>query len=369
VTTTSSLAATPLRRVRALGSWLWLAVPLGVVVVAWWHSATLVRALGLLRQAELAWLVPAAAAIAGVYLARGTAYAVPLQLLGYEFPRRFLWSTALVASAAHQLIPSGGASSYAFLTYALHQRGATSGQASLVALIDTLSYAFALATLVLGAVVAVGVTGSASVVGVLAAFAPGFVFVALGAWLYWLQRDGARLTRAVARVTARLERRPGLSGVEARVSRFLAEYYAGKAVIARHPAAFFRMVGFQYLAVGCDAAALYLAFLALDAPPPLWVAFLGFVAALAGVSVAGAPGGGGSFEVIMSAFFASHGVDGARAVAATLLYRVVAFWLPVLASLGALVAFRRRRRELRRRPPAPEASGARRRGRRGPPPD
>lgn len=301
------------------------------------------------RPRHLLWVaVPIAVAIVGLYLFRGTAYGVPLSVLGYTFPRSFLWSTALASSAVNQLVPSGGASGYAFLTWALHQRGAPGGQASLVGLIDTLSYAFAVATLVLAALAVVASWGSASLLGLSASFAPGLLVVAVGIWIYRLQRHRARFTRVALGVHARLSRLVGRAWPEGPLRRFLDEYYDGKRMIRRHPGSFFRMVAYQYVAIVSDTAALYLAFLALGARPPLWVVFLGFVVATAGVSVVSAPGGGGSFEVIMSAFFGSHGIEPAQAIAATLLYRVVAFWLPVAASVAAIVSLRKRNRQLRR---------------------
>jgi uncharacterized protein (TIRG00374 family) len=327
---------------------LWLAVPAAVASIAWANRPALLGALGLMRAANPGWLGLGVLAIVALYHARGTAYGVPLAALGFTFPRSFLWSTALTSSAVNQLVPSGGASGYAFLTWALRRHGAPGGQASLVGLIDTLSYAFAVATLVVAAFGVVAAWGGASVAVLAAGFAPGLLVVVLGIWVYRLQRRRARLTRVALGLQARLGALVGRAWPERSLRRFLAEYYAGKRAIRRHPASFLRMVGYQYVAVAADAAALYLTFLALGARPPLWVVFLGFVVATAGVSVVSAPGGGGSFEVIMSAFFGAHGIEPAQAVAATLLYRIVAFWLPIGASAAALPSFRRRVRQLRR---------------------
>jgi uncharacterized membrane protein YbhN (UPF0104 family) len=50
----------------------------------------------------------------------------------------------------------------------------------------------------------------------------------------------------------------------------------------------------------------------------------------------------------MSAYFVRHGVEASQAVAAALLYRLVAFWIPVTVSAVLLLRFRRRRSEIRR---------------------
>jgi hypothetical protein len=49
------------------------------------------------------------------------------------------------------------------------------------------------------------------------------------------------------------------------VRAFLDDYFRGKTLVARRRRAFAWMIGFQYVAVACDAAALYAAFLALGA--------------------------------------------------------------------------------------------------------
>src|SRR5262249_53663748 len=158
----------------------------------------------------------------------------------------------------------------------------------------------------------------------------------------------ARLERIVIGTKRRLERLLGRHWSDAPLRKFLAEYDRGKTMIARRPGGFVQMLALQYVAVGADAAALYLAFLALGVPPPPWTVFMGLVVAMAGGAVLGAPAGGGGFELIMTGFFARHGVSESRAFAATVLYRLLAFWLPVAGSLVVLLWVRRRGRDVRK---------------------
>jgi uncharacterized protein (TIRG00374 family) len=284
-----------------------------------------------------------------VYVARATAYRVPLHLLGYSVRRRFLWATALVASALHQVVPTAGASGYAFLTYALGRRGVSAGQAPLVALIDTLSYDAAMATVVVVSLVYLATTAAVPVAPLLGLAVPGLALVAVAAGAWWIQRDERRFVPLVLRWKDRAAALAGRRWPDEPVRRFLAQFTEGKRVIARHPWAFARMVGLQYLTVGCDVAALYLVFVALGHRPAPGIVVMGLVLAMAGVLAIAAPGGGGGFEVIMATFFSMHGMPSGEAVAATVLYRAVAFWLPVLASVPALLGLRQRGRDVRRR--------------------
>ncbi|PYM07411.1 MAG: hypothetical protein DMD82_05445 [Candidatus Rokuibacteriota bacterium] len=337
---------------------LWVIGPGVVASVAYANRGALAMAVRLMREAALWWLVPAILAIGGVYLCRAAVYSVALTVLGYSFTRPFLWSTALIATSLHQLVPAGGASGYAFLTFALHRWGVPGGQASLIALIDTLSYAVAVATLLLAGLV-YPLTGGVRGAGDLPlALAPGILAVTLAAYVYFLQRDPRRFTGLAIALKNRLAAVVGRRWADAPIRNFFDEYYAGKAVIQSHPGAFYRMVGFQYLAVGCDAAALYVAFLALGQSPPVWVVFMGFVVAMATLAIVSVPGGGGSFEAVMSVFFTRYGVEPATAIAAAILYRLVAFWIPVVVSLFMLLQLRRPTRDVRASERSPQRRGA-----------
>jgi uncharacterized membrane protein YbhN (UPF0104 family) len=80
----------------------------------------------------------------------------------------------------------------------------------------------------------------------------------------------------------------------------------------------------------------------------VWIVFLGFVVSLAAGAFVSAPAGGGSFEVVLSAFFVAHEVGEANAIAAALLFRLVTFWAPLAASAFLLADLRRARRDIRR---------------------
>jgi len=217
----------------------------------------------------------------------------------------------------------------------------------LIALIDTLSYAVAAAALVVASLLYLATGGGLDAPPVPLTLAPGLLAVALAGWVYHLQGDQARFTRLAVGLKDRLAALLGREWSDAPIRRFLDEYYAGKAVIRRRPGAFYRMVGLQFLAVGCDAAALYMAFLALGLAPRIWVVLTGFVVSMAALAIVGVPGGGGgSFEMVMSLFFARHGLAPAQGIAAAILYRFVAFWLPALVSLVVLLRLRTRRTEV-----------------------
>lgn len=332
-------------RVRTLLLLVLLAVVGGI---AWANWGEIVRAVRLLGQVQLFWLLPAVAAIGGVYLCRSLVYDLTLRMMGHSLDRRFLWSTAMIATSLHQLVAIAGASGYAFLAYAFHLRGVPGGRASLVALIDTLSNVVSVATLVLIGLLYLALQGELGIQRVLGLAGAGAVLVPAGVFLFRLQSDQPRFVRFVLRVKNRLARWLGRDWSDETVCRFLDQYYEGKAVIRARRRVFCILVGLQYVAVICDCVALYAVFLSLGVLPPLWVVFMGFVLAMAGLQIVTLPGGGGSFEVILTAFFARNGIPTAVGIAVALLYRLAAFWLPVVASTVVLAAWRREQRSRQR---------------------
>jgi uncharacterized protein (TIRG00374 family) len=336
-----------LPRWRAVAGWLWVVVPLAAGGIAYAHRQSIIEAVGLIGRAHLQWLGPAALAIGGVYLCRAGVYAVPLKLLGFGAPVSFLWATAVAATSLHQLVPAAGATGYAFLTYAFRRRGVPGGKASLIALVDTLSYSASLATLVVVSLVYLAIGGSLEVGRVAIVFAPGAALVAVAAALYRLQRDRRRFVPLVLRSKDRVAVLFRRRWSDEPIRKFFEEYYEGKRLIGRRRGAFGRMLALQFLAIGGDVAALYMAFVAIGVRPHPWTVLMAFVVAMSGAAVIGAPGGGGSFETIMSAFFATHGLRAEQGIAGAVLYRIVAFWLPVAITQVVLFRLRRRRKAIR----------------------
>jgi uncharacterized protein (TIRG00374 family) len=325
--------------------WIFPFAVVGTVgLVAFRNYEQLLAAIRLMGRVSPWLMLAAVAAIGGTFFSRGSAYRIALQAMGYTFGRPFLARTALVATSAHHLLPTGGASGYAAIMYTFHRRGVAAGQASILALVDTLSNAAALGSLVIVVLVRFAAEASLGASGLGVELLPGIGLLALAALLYYLQRDRERLWHFVRRCKDLVSRLVKGGWREEPIERFFDQYYEGKRLIVRKPQRFLRMVGWQYAAVACNCIALYSIFFALGSLPSPWILFAGLVLALAGVSIIAVPAGGGGFEVVMSSYFAMHGIATADSIAAALLYRLVSFWLPAIASIVVLARLRRHRR-------------------------
>jgi hypothetical protein len=93
--------------------------------------------------------------------------------------------------------------------------------------------------------------------------------------------------------------------------------------------------GFDYLALLC-------ALRAVGAAPRPSLVLLAYTSAVLLALLPFTPGGLGFVEAGLVGTLRLAGVPGAHAVAATLLYRLVAYWLPIPAGGVAYLLFRRR---------------------------
>jgi hypothetical protein len=92
---------------------------------------------------------------------------------------------------------------------------------------------------------------------------------------------------------------------------------------------------------------------AIGADPDIWLVLLAFVVASSLSLIPITPGGLGFVEAGMTGTLALAGVSAEEAVLATLVFRLVTFWLPM--PIGAAAAYVFRRRYPRRAPPARHA--------------
>jgi uncharacterized protein (TIRG00374 family) len=261
-------------------------------------------------------------------------------------------TTQLAGNAFNRITPGGGATGTALQARMLSDAGfdlAAAGTALTVQSIMVTAAVVAMPVLSLPAVIA-----GTDVPGRLrdAVFVGAGVFVlmcALGAVLLGTRRPVAWLGDAIERVANPFRRHsPKIVGLGARMlrERDLIRMTMGSKWLAAVGAAVGRW-GFEYLAL---LATLY----AIDARPDPWLVLLAFVASSVLGLLPFTPGGLGFVEAGMTATLAVAGITPEAAVLATLVFRLVSFWLPLPVGLAAAFAFRRRHP----RPIATTARGA-----------
>jgi uncharacterized protein (TIRG00374 family) len=107
--------------------------------------------------------------------------------------------------------------------------------------------------------------------------------------------------------------------------------------------------GFEYFAL---LVTLY----AVGASPDIWLTFLAFIVASVLTMIPLTPGGLGFVEAGLAGTLAIAGVSPGEAVLATLVFRLVSFWLPMPVGAVAGIVFRRRYPRRNRFPSADDAA-------------
>lgn len=262
--------------------------------------------------------------------------------------RRDRWDaivlSQLAANAFNRVTPGGGATGTALQARMLADAGFDLTTAATAVTVQSLLVTAALAALPIFVLPAV-LTGTqlpASLVQ--AAWVGVAVFVVMvvaGVVMLATRRPVEMLGAGLERIVnlTRL-RRPRLSGFGGRllVERDEIRVTMGSRWVEAVGAAVGRW-GFEYLA-------LLLALYAIGARPDPWSVLLAFVAASVLSMIPLTPGGLGFVEAGLAGTLVAAGVSASEAVATTLLFRLVSFWLPL--PVGAVAGWRFRRRYPRR---------------------
>jgi uncharacterized protein (TIRG00374 family) len=249
-------------------------------------------------------------------------------------------TTQLAGNSFNRITPGGGATGTALQARMLVDAGfnpAKAGtgitvQSILVTAAVVAMPVFALPAIVLGTNVP-GSLAEAAWIGVI-------VFAVMaGAFVLLLssQRPLLALGRFIERVANRMRfGRPPITGLPDRLLKERDEIRRtlGERWLSAVATAIGRWL-FEYLVL---LVTLY----AIGATPDMWLVLLAFVAASVLGMIPFSPGGLGFVEAGLAGTLALSGITTGQAVLATLVFRLVSFWLPIPIGFGAWWVFRRR---------------------------
>ena len=294
---------------------------LGAVVVAVLHFAEEQAFLRLLERAEPAWLFVALALQAATYFAQSATWLIVLRRAGTRVPFGYAAALSLQKLFVDQALPSAGLSGTAAVMQSLEQRGVPRPAVVAAVAVDVGCY-FAAYVLCLGAALVVLVRGGHASSLVVAAAA---LFLLFGA--------------ALAATVLTLSGRPTGSRLQA-LQRIPA---AGHALgllreadphLARDPRLLLRATVLQLSIFLLDAATLWVLIRALGVAPSPGAVFASFMLASLLRTVGFMPGGLGTFEAAAVSALTLSGIPPAVSLSATLLFRGLSFWLPMLPGLA-----------------------------------
>lgn len=300
-----------------------LLVALATALVAVLHRSMIADAATTLSTGDSAWLPVAALGTVGLWVA-GTASQVGT--LPVRLPVRRLFAVQVAASFANHVAPAGVGGAFVNLRF-LRRHGVTTGAA--------------VASLSLNA--AAGAVAHVMLLAALAPFVPGAVLAATGVIsrpvLLWA---GAAIL--ALGVTAAIAARPGprssavLRGPVSRVRGHLTDL---RTVLADRRRSLALWSG-ALATPAIHMLVLYAVTQALGVPVNPGVVGAVYLTVSTLSALVPAPGALGAFDVLLVAGLTAVGVPAASALAATVAYRLVTVWLPLVPA-GCLLALLVRR--------------------------
>jgi len=293
---------------------------LSAVVLLVLHASEERAFLKLLEQAQPLWLLWAFALQAATYAAQAEIWRIALHRAGSALPFSLACRLSLAKLFMDQAVPSMGVSSGAIVARALEQRGAPRPTVMATVAVDAASFYIAYVVdlaLALALVTAAGL-GTPLIVTIMV------LFFAYGSGLAAavLSLPG----RPPGRLTALLAKAPG-------IGRIIGVLQEASPRLARDPRLLMAATGLQMVIAVLDAATVWALLRSLGTPASPTAVFASFMMASVLRSIGFVPGGLGTFEAGSVAALAWSGIPVAAGLSATLLFRGLSLWLPMLPGL------------------------------------
>jgi len=298
-------------------SWLLGTAVLGAVVAAALHVSDHRAFVEVAERAQPRWLVAATLLQAGTYLAQGWIWRLVGAAANCRLSRKAALELAFAKLFTDQALPSAGLSSSIFIAKALEQRQLPTSAVRAAVLVNIASYHFAYVAALVAALAMLQGRGNANAFVIGTALL--FLLFSLGLSVAVLALSGQRHVWA----TGRWQKIPGLSAI--------LDFLSGADVrLVRNPRVLAEAIGLQSAIVLLDAATVWTLIQALGVTASPSGVFVSFMVASLFRTMGIVPGGLGTFEATSVLMLRMAGIDVAVALSATLLFRGLSFWLPML---------------------------------------
>jgi P-type Mg2+ transporter len=300
-------------------SWIAGFAMLAAVIIAALHFSEERKLARVAQNARPWWLAIATVLQAGTYLAQGETWRIVTRAAKVPVPLSSAFKLSLAKLFIDQALPSAGISGTVVVARALEQRGVSRAVVMAAVVVDSVAYYAAYVLSLALALLITVVDGRASPLILAAAL----FFVVFSAMLTVAALMLSGRTRAVPK---RLGRVPLLKPALALLGQ-------ADPKLARSLALIFKCGLFQLAIVSLDAATLWVLIRSLGETASPTGVFASFMVSTLLRTISIVPGGLGAFEAASVLTLNVAGVPVAVALAATLLFRGLSFWLPMIPGL------------------------------------
>ena len=270
-----------------------------------------------IAQAEPEWLVLAVSSQCAAFLCIALAWRLVLRRLDEPLNLYALFPLSVAKLFVDQALPSGGLSGAAFLLHALKRRGVSWDHAFSAFIFGSSTFIFAF---ILSSFVSfIAIAGAENTPSIFKIGARAFYVISLAITVGLAIVAIFRFTK----VTAWLSHYPRavslMKLIDAAITR-----------IASEKPLFLKVTLIQIVQRVFDALTLWLAFMAIGGAAPFGACFIGLSIASVAATIAPTPMGIGAFEGGLVATLTIFGVSLEAALTATLLFRGLSLWAPML---------------------------------------
>lgn len=308
-------------RLRYRLSWLVGLAALAAVVIVATHVSEEHEFAALVSHAQPWWIAVALGLQAFTYVALAQVWCSVARASHQALATVPAVRIALAKLFVDQTLPSLGISGSVLLASALDRRGFDKPVAAATVVVELASYYFAYALGLSVAVTIAAATGYAATVVVAAAFASAMIAIGVGI--------GAILLSRSTRV-------PNVRGIR-RVAQWLT---CADPVLTGNVGLLTRALAWQLAVIALDSTTLWVLISALGVHAPIAGVFASFMIASLARTVSIVPGGLGVFEGVAVITLNQVGVPVAASLSATLLFRGLSYWLPMIPGFIALRGLR-----------------------------
>jgi uncharacterized protein (TIRG00374 family) len=287
----------------------------------------------LLTEANPIFILLAVTSQTFTYFCAARIYKNALKLMGAVVPTIDLFKIAIVMLFLNQALPSMGTSGNAFLFSSLNKRGVSSGKSTLAVLLALLCYIAGVVLMVVIAFLYLIIFSSISeqaVTGVLIFLG---VVVLISFIMFFILTNTSRMLSVLLFFRKIYEKLTKQKVSIQAVTNFVDDLYASFAIIKERPSVFFQPYVYQIILFSFDCLTIYLLFRAFGFTPAIGVVLVGYAIATLFYVISFTPGGLGTFEASMVLGFTQLAVPLEIALIVTLLFRGLAFWLPMPVGL------------------------------------
>jgi uncharacterized membrane protein YbhN (UPF0104 family) len=286
------------------------------------------RFLDLLQRVEPVWLILCMVLQSCTYLYEAIAWRRILRGHGYEFPLSELFPLSVAKLFSDQAMPSAGISGNAFFLSALRRRGVATTSAMSCMLIDLAAYfsSYAASTALSLAVLALHHEASRWLLVLTSIFVVLQMSIPIGLW--HIKHRGTFPGQAL------LARSP-------RISAWLRTAHRTAGSLTIRSGQFGELAALHAIIIVLDAATLWVILKGIGHDIVFWWAYSSFITASMVMSLSPIPLGLGTFDATCVVMLHAAGVGLEAGLTATILFRGVSVWLPMLPGMWLI------RREMR----------------------